>query len=335
MHRVALAGLFAVAVSLSPAAPVPKPEPRPSGLLVLDNCDETYQGKDEYGDHLTRFGDAGGVTFRLSGLNNCESIGCSRMVAFDAARRHVWVLENVANRIRRFGPEWKETLRIDGVHGSAIAVDPETGNVWALVGPGQIGQGATAVYDPTGRQVGTYFVTGWDIVYDRTARAFWIADKKLSKVTAAKGEVLFSVPVSAWCAASVDVDPRTGAAWVAARKHSDEPGGANRLLKFDPNGKALATVPLGDKVPFRVSADPATGGAWVANLRRSVERYSAEGKSEAEFDAEALAVQVDPAGGGVWVVTPTEVQKRTPAGEVTARAAHAGKTSQAWVTALE
>lgn len=331
-------GLFVLAIPFLPAAvsaPAPKGGPKAASILVFDDCDDVYKGKDKYEDNLTLLDPTGKQTFRLSGFNNCQSIGCSRMVAADPARKCVWVIENVAHKVRRFDLTGRETLAIDGVNGSAVAVDPETGNVWALVGPGQIGKGKTVVYDPTGKQIASHDIPGWDIAYDRKAKAFWIADTQLTKVTAATGAVEFSVPVAKWCVSSLDVDPTTGAAWVAVRRHTVGDGSANRLLKFDAAGKEVVAVELGDKSPFRVSADPKGGGVWVANMRSSVERFSADGKSTAEFPVEVLAVHYDAVGGNLWVVTPDEVQKRTRGGEVTARQKHAGKTLQAWIAALE
>jgi DNA-binding beta-propeller fold protein YncE len=221
------------------------------------------------------------------------------------------------------------------VNGSAIAVDPETGNVWALAGEGAIGKSRIVVYDDKGKEVASHDISGWDVASDRKAKAFWIAERKLTKITAAKGEVICSVDVSTWCASSVDVDPNSGAAWVAVREHPDVAGSSNRLLKFDPDGSELVTIELGQKSPFRVSVDPKDGSVWVAHLGKSVERFSADGKSLAEYAVEALAVQIDPAGGNAWVVTPTEVQVMTPTGKVTKRVGHAGKTSQAWIAALQ
>ena len=334
MLRFTLLPLLAIA-ALSAAASPPKEPARQTGILVLDNCDAPYQGKEEYKDNLTLLDSAGKQTFRVSGFNNCESIGSSRMIAADPARRCIWVIENVARRIRRLDLAGKETLAIRGVGSSAIAVDPETGNVWALVGEGAIGDGRTVVYDDRGREVASYDIPGWDIAYDRKARAFWIAERKLTKITAAKGDVILSADVSTWCASSVDVDPRSGAAWVTVREHRGVAGSSNRLLKFGADGTQLAAIDLGQRQPFRVSVDPKDGSVWVAHIMKSVQRFSAEGKSEAERPVAALAVQVDPAGGHVWVVTPTEVQKMTPKGDVTTRLRHAGRTSQAWIASLE
>jgi DNA-binding beta-propeller fold protein YncE len=308
---------------------------KPTGILVLDNCDDQYQGKAVYKDNLTFLDQTGKQKFRVSGFNNCESIGSSRMVVADPARKCIWVIENVAHRIRRFNLAGKETLTIPEVHGSAIAVDPDTGNVWALAGKGGIGKSKTVVYDGKGKDVASYDISGWDIAYDRKAKAFWIAEKKLTKINAATGEVVCSVDVSTWCASSVDVDPKSGQAWVAVRRHPQVPGSNNRLLKFDADGKELVAIDLDQKSPFRVSVDPKNGSVWVAHFGKSVELFSPEGKSQAEFAVEALAVQIDPAGGSAWVVTPTEVQRMTDKGEVVNSLRHAGKTSQAWIASLE
>src|SRR5262245_55915810 len=87
-----LAAAFSLAVVLcaapqAPAPPLPKGKDVPStGVLVLDNCDEEYQGKQVYSDNLSYIDAAGKVAFRVSGLNNCESIGSNHMVAVDAKR---------------------------------------------------------------------------------------------------------------------------------------------------------------------------------------------------------------------------------------------------------
>jgi DNA-binding beta-propeller fold protein YncE len=313
----------------------PKESPIPEGLLVLDNCDSQYEGKEGYTDNLTLLNSTGGRQFRISGFNNCESIGSSRMIAADMKRQSIWVIENVARRIRRFDLDGKETLSIDGVHGSAIAIDPPTGNLWSLQGEGAIGKGRTVVYDPAGNVIKSYNIPGWDIAYDTKAKAFWIVDRKLTKIDAATGAVAFSRQITPWCASSVDVDPNNGAAWVGIREHPDVRGSSNALLKFDEAGKEVAGIPLGTKSPFRVSVDPKNGGVWVAHLRTSIERFSAEAKSEVEHSVAALAVMADPAGSDVWVVTATSVVKLTAKGELKKKIDHAGETSQAWIAGLE
>ena len=318
------------------AAPVPRQPPKSSGILVLDDCDPKFDGKGKYDDHLTLFTQAGREAFRLGGFNNHAWSDGHRMMAADAARKCVWVIGNVEGPLRRIDLEsGKETLSIPKVVGPAVAVDPETGNVWAVENPGQLGQGKTVVYDPSGKHVVTYKVSGGDIVYDRKAKAFWIAEEKLTKITAA-GEVAFSVDLNNSCdAASVDVDATSGAAWVAVPKRPRVAASGNVLLKFDADGKELLRIDLGDKPPARVSADPTDGGVWVTRAGESVERFSAKGKSEVVHTLEALAVQVDPAGGDIWVVTPTEVLRMTAKGVVAAKAKLDGKTPRAWIAAVE
>ncbi|QEL19250.1 NHL repeat-containing protein [Limnoglobus roseus] len=314
------------------AAPIPKGVARAKGILILDDCDPGYKGQDEYHDNLTLLDPAGNSTFRLSGFNNCESIGSTRAVAADGGRKCVWAIENVAKRLRRFSLDGRETLEIPGVKGSAIAVDPATGNVWVSAGTGTLGKGHVAVYDDRGREVATYPITSWDIAYDGSAKAFWVVERNLTKVSAETGKVIFSIPVAQWCAVSVDVDRRDGSAWAAVRAN----GGAetNHLVKFDAKGLELARVELGNRSAIRVSVDPLDGSVWAA-CGGAVRKYSADGKFQASHAVSALAVQVDPAGGDVWVATPTEIQRMTAEGKVKARLSHAGKTGQVWMAALE
>jgi len=297
------------------ASPAPKPAPRLSGVIVLDNCDSTYQGKEQYEDNLSLYSTTGDRLFRVSGFNNCESIGSSHAIAVDTTRNCIWVIENVAHRIRRFDFSAKETLSIPEVNGSSLAVDPEIGNVWVMATRGRIGDGHTMVFDGQGKEVAKYDISGWDIAYDGKAKAFWIAEQNLTKVDAATGKVLCSVDVSTWSATSVDVDQNSGAAWVAVGEHPGAFGSRNRLLRVSPDAKITAAVELGTKSPRRVSIDPKDGSAWVAS-RRSVERFSPEGKSLAEYVVEALAVQVVADGGDFWVVTPDRVQKMATNGNV-------------------
>jgi len=335
LPMTAIVMISLLSISSASDAPKPKKEAKPTGILVLDNCDATYRGKPDYTDNLTLLDTTAKVRFRVSGFNNCESIGSTRMIATDVKRKCIWTIENVAHRVRRFDLTGKVTLTIPDVNGSAIAVDPATGNVWVLANKGSIGTGRTDVYSEKGTLIATHQISGWDIVYDPKAKAFWIAEKSLTKISAADGKVGFSVPISTWCASSLDVDPRDGSAWVAVREHPMVVGSSNRLLKFDATGKEIAAVEFGANSPFRVSVDRKNGRVWVAHWRTAVERFSAKGKSEGRFPLAALAVQVDPAGGDVWVLTRSEVRRITSAGKLVKRVRHVGETSQGWIAAFE
>jgi serine/threonine protein kinase len=316
-------------------AEAPGEPPKPKGVLVLDDCDPLTLGKEQYEDSLTLLDPAGNATFRAPGFNMSAAISSSRMVAADSRRDCIWALENAGQRIRRLNLTGSVTLTIDNVEGTAIAVDLETGNVWALVGKGWLGTGKTVVYDQQGKRIATHSVSGWDIAYDGKAKAFWIASPKIIKISASSGEVLHSAQLSGWTASSVDVDPNSGAAWVAVRPLVKTADNANLLLKFDANCQQLASIDLIKRIPFKTSVDRTDGSVWVAYLSNSVEHFSAEGKSVAEHKVAALAVQADPEGGAVWVVTPDEIQKMTANGEVTKRVRHAGRTDAAWVALLD
>jgi DNA-binding beta-propeller fold protein YncE len=319
----------------APAPPLPKGKDVPaSGVLVMDDCDEDYQGKPAYADNLSYIDASGKVAFRVSGLNNCESIGSNHMVAVDPKRGWIWALENVGRSVRKFDRKGKELLSIKDVKGSAVAVDPETGNVWVLTSAGRIDSGKTVVYDAKGKEVASYDVTGWDIAYDPKGKAFWIAGRKLAKVAAKTGKVAFDKEITTWSSSCVAVHPETGKVWVTVRRYGPQiPGSKNQLLGFDNDGTPKHTVELGDEdevTPFHVSVGP-KGVVWVTLFGKSVRRYSAAGKLEAELKHKAITASADLTSSDVWVVTQTEVLRLSAAGKVLKRAAHRKKTTQAWI----
>jgi DNA-binding beta-propeller fold protein YncE len=315
---------------LSLAAPVPKGGLPPAGVFVLDDCDPDYKGKAAYEDNLSAIGPSGKLVFRTSGLNGCQSIGSAHLIANDPARRRVWLLELVGHRVRQFDHSGRETVSVTDVKASAAAVDPATGHLWVLTTQGTIGSGRTVVLDGRGKQVAAHDANGYDIAYDPKGKAFWVAGPNLTKMSAKDGTVLSTRPISTWCASSLDVHPATGRVWVAVREHSQVPGSENKLLQFDNDGGLLRTVELGTAVPFKVSVDPATGAVWATILRKSVRRYSADGKLEAEHKLSALAAEAVP--GGAWVVTPEETVQLTGNGKIEVRVKHRSTTSQAWIT---
>ena len=139
MPRFFLPAVFVLACgALAAAAPISEEDARGTGILVLDDCDDKYKDKESYQDNLTKFGRYGKQMFRVTGFNNCESIGSSHMIAADPVRKCAWVIENVARQIRRFDLAGKETQCIQQVRGSAIAVNPETGDLWSLTNNGAI-----------------------------------------------------------------------------------------------------------------------------------------------------------------------------------------------------
>lgn len=317
----------------SPAAPAPLPRASRTGLLVLDDCDEQYIGKAGYEDNLTYFDATGKVVFRVSGFNNCQSIGSNHTIAADGVRGWIWAVEIVGERIRKFDRTGKELLTIPGIKASALAVDPETGNLWVITSKGTVKGEKTKVFDPKGKLLETHDVSGFDISYDKKGKAFWIAGPKLAKVSV-DGKIAFSKDIAVWCSVSVAVHPTTGQAWVVARRHPQVAGSKNELLGFDNDGTPKHAIDLADNGPMHLSIDHRSGDVWVASSRKSVRRYSSEGKLQADHALEAISCQADRSSNDVWVVTPEKVIRMDPKGKVLHEGRHKSKTLVAWVDAF-
>jgi hypothetical protein len=95
MRRILLVSLFALrALTAAGATPTVQESPIPAGILVLDDCDDKYEGKKEYKDNLTLLDPTGRQLFRVSGFNICESImlhGCRPVVCVQRGHRsHQW-----------------------------------------------------------------------------------------------------------------------------------------------------------------------------------------------------------------------------------------------------
>jgi len=322
-------GLIIVGLSSAEAAPA-LPGSKAGGVFVLDDCDPDYQGKATYADSLSYIDGSGKLVFRVSGLNTCQMIGSNRQIAYDAARGHVWVAECVGQLIRKFDLDGKELLVVKDIKPGAIALDPETGNLWAVRSTGAIDGGDLAVLSPAGKELAVHNVSGWDLAYDAKSKAFWLAAKDLVKVSL-EGKELVRKNVSTWCSSCLAVHPDTGRVWVAARQHPQVAGSRNEILSFDNNGELKQTIPFGERSPFHITIDKKTGSGWVTDFKTGVRRYDADGKLEVDRKIEALAAHADPATGELWVVTEDETVRMSATGEIVKRVKHAGKTSQAWV----
>ena len=313
-------------------------KPRPL-ILVLDDCDPKFSGKETYEDNLSCINAEGQLAFRISGFNNCESIGSSHMIAPDSRRGWIWVLENVGHRIRKLDPEGKELLTIKDIEASAMAVHPETGNLWVTVTKGTIQGERTDVFDPQGHRLTTYPASGYDIAYDPKANAFWIAGPNLAKIDAATGKVLLAKQITTWCASSLDVYAKTGTVWVTVRRHEQVLGSANQLLAFHNDGAPIQTIELGEGtaehpiLPFCVSVDQTDGSVWVALYRRGLRRFSSDGTPQRELMMWTLAALADPSTHGAWVVTSQGVVHLNWDGTTVSQVDNKSATRQAWISA--
>jgi hypothetical protein len=318
------------------SAPNAEPAPTlPQGIFVLDDCDQKYEGKEKYEDHLTFVTARGKPGFQVTGINMCESVGSHHVIAADPRRQCVWVSENVGGCIKRYDLNGKVTTTITAKGCGAIAVHPETGNVWSLVSEtGDFTKSRTVVFDEKGTEQMTYDASGVDIVYSSKDNAFWIVGRKLQKIFATDGFVDLSQHVTAWCGVSVDVDPQSGAVWIAAREHPNVDGSKNELLKFDRAGNKLAEIALGQKGAMKISVAPRDGSVWVAKFQNSLEQYSPEGKPLMKCPVPAVAVQAE-RSGDVWAVTASDIRKLNAKGETLVKIDLAGKTNQAWIGVLE
>lgn len=330
-----MAGLF-IAVMGCKLPVARSAEPVRRGILVLDDCDPDYKGKENYKDNLTLIDpEKGSVTFRLSGFNHCQAIGSNHVIAADSKRGSIWLVESVAKRLRKFDLAGEEIFEVPELQMSAISVDPETGNLWILVTTGTIHGSETFIISPDGKLLNRHEFSGWDIAYDTKEKAFWIVSNRIMKVDARNQKVLVDEPVAPWCASSLAVHPVTGKVWVAARKHPDVRESKNAILRLSTEGKVEQSIPLDDDSPFHVSISEKTGSVWVTFLRRGVRSYSSDGKPERFHKAEALAACPDPETNDVWIATPEDLQCRSPEDKVLKTVRHVSKTSQVWMSGLE
>jgi hypothetical protein len=324
-------------VPWSAAAPPPAPPPAPRGLLVLDNCDREFRGKDRYENNLSLIDDSGRVVFRAGGFNGCEMIGSTHMVAVDARRGWAWACELVANKVHQYDRSGRRLTTIENLRADALAVDPESGNLWVLGGR-QIGSGTTEVYNPAGRLLVSHPVSGLDLAYSPMDKSFWIADRHLARIRADEvaapvrpADAIVAHNVAGWTVSSIDVHPVTGRIWVTPRQHPQVLPSENRLVCLDSTGRVISDTDLKALNPFRVSVDPKDGSVWVAIFRQAVHRYSPDGKLEAAFDINATSVEADPDTGGAWAVTEKEILLLNRAGQIKQRVPHKGPSSQSWI----
>jgi hypothetical protein len=170
--------------------------------IVLDNTDPTFEADKPHHNRLTALDASGKKLWSLNGLNNAQTVGGVHGVAFDRRRERVYIRENGANRLTALNLAGKKLWQIGGVDASAIAVDEQTGHLWATGGESRLDQGETIVFDQNGNQVAAHPYVGIDIVYSRHDAAIWLAGYEIIKLSR-EGKVLFRKRVDGRCCSSV------------------------------------------------------------------------------------------------------------------------------------
>lgn len=269
--KLGAAGLIAVIIIGAILLPMARADRKDTdgsdySILMLDNSDPDYKGKEQYDDRLYLLDSSGKVNGVVSGFNICETAGGNHKLAVDEERKTLWVAENVGARLWHFDLGTGKLLRrIQGLKASALAVDPATGNVWVMLS-GSIGKGHIKVISPSGEIKAEYNIPGFDITYSKRDKSFWVVGRsvyKLDRTGKILGQIVDQIP---HMASSVSIDQKTGNAWVLVRAHLQVPESKPELWVVERNVEIKRRIDLGELIPFCVSVDSDKGVVWVGCL---------------------------------------------------------------------
>lgn len=284
-------------------------------------------------------------------LPNDETIAGNHRVAVDKARARVYAAD-LSGRV--IATDHRGTIQwtVDG-SAKSLAVDPQTGNVWCLMGRG-LGRGSTVVLDSDGRKIADLPLNGVDIAYGSVADSFWIVGPQVVRVTRDR-EVALRRPLPEvhrepnapaivngrnWTAVSVapkpaqeGPPPHSKGAWVAVRAHPDVPGSLNRLVLFNEAGEAKTLIELGEVDPLAVAAD-FQGDAWVVDRQQQLLRFNLDGQQTATLPVPAVAIGFGAKGDLLWTTTATEVLCLDLEGTEKARYRFPSRSAQSWLAAF-
>ena len=333
--RARTVGINSIEAGEAPADAVAGQQARPGdavgGFLVLDDCDPELKPREQPGDRLTLVDENGAKKFRVTGFDVCQDISNAHRMASDPARGCFWVLENDTKRIRRvdYAGVVTQSIKTEKT-GSAIAVDPETGNIWTLLSDSPF-RGKTVVYSPAGEKLAMLDHFGTDIVYDRRAKAFWIAGPSLTRISADMKRTNGPYDLRAWTVTSLDVDVNDGTVWVATRDLVEKTP-QNQILHVDVDGEQLHRINVGADHMKKVSVDARDGSVWVVHNRQSVDHYSRAGKLLVKHPLDGvLTAEVDDRTGELWVVTRNDTGRLDAHGKLVSPLRHPTFTSDAWI----
>ncbi|MBN2127899.1 MAG: right-handed parallel beta-helix repeat-containing protein [Sedimentisphaerales bacterium] len=249
------------------------------GVFLLEQRDPDRANRGE--DRLYLIDAAGKVRSIFTGLDLCETIGGAHMMAVDESRKVLWVAENAGNRLWKFDlTTGKVAGRFPDLRASAVAVDPESGNVWVAAEPELI-----RVVSPQGNVLATYEIPGYDIAYSSRDKSFWVVGKEICRVDRA-GQIVARVTGVGYAAVSVATDPHTGEAWVAIASHSQVPKSRNELWHVDATGVVRHRLDLDELRPYCVRVDSDHSVVWVG-CRGTTLRYDTSGNRLASTRGES------------------------------------------------
>ncbi len=286
--KLGIAGLLAIIVTAVVLLPMAKVQMSRShtaigsdsdtySILLLDNTDSEYEGKDRYDDRLYILDRKGNINGAVSGLNICETAGCAHMLAVDEKRKTLWVAENVGCRLWHFDLTTGDILqRISDLKASALAIDPLTGDVWVITSGGKIDEGSVKVVSVSGRIKAEYEIPGFDIAYNSFDKSFWIIGKNIYKVDRdgkILGQITGQIP---YTAVSVSIDPKSGNAWTVVRAHLQIPDSKPELWIINKDMQIEQRIDLGELNPYCVSVDSDNDIVWVGCLSTTL-RFTTSG----------------------------------------------------------
>lgn len=302
----------------------------PPAIAILDNADRSLEPDRPHKDGL-RLLTAGGRTIRArQEFHLDQSIGGLHRIATDPARGRLYLAENGAGRITALDLRGRKLWQAVGIQVSALAVDPETGHIWAIGGD-TLDSGQIVVLDGNGGEVAVHPVRGFDIAHDPHSGGFWIVGRDLAKLDR-DGKVLFQRRNPGWAYVSVAPDPRDGSAWVVERDHPDAPGSKDRLWRFAPDGSVAREIDLSATPAAEVACDPKTGVAWVPG--EELLRFDPDGRPLPPLPIQALGIAASPATGAFWVATQSELLQLGPEGKPQARFPLDITSRDAWLAAF-
>ncbi|MDH4203375.1 MAG: hypothetical protein OEV87_10840, partial [Phycisphaerae bacterium] len=247
-------------------------------LLLLDDCDPDFKGKDTYEDKLYLLDNEFKIKGSLSGLNICQNVGGNHALAVDEKRKTAWVAESVGDRLFHINLKTGMIIQVLGnIKASSVSIDPKTGNAWVLTSEGTIYGKELVVFNPKGKSIASYDIHGQDIVYSRKDDCFWVVGKTVLKVNK-KGDVLGKIEGQIpWCAVSVDIDENNGNAWIVVRAHSQVEGSRDEIWIVNSNVEVVKKISVDEMIPFCVSVDSNNKVAWIGCIATTM-RFTTEGE---------------------------------------------------------